>query len=84
MAYMAKAPHSVFVVDGAKIRHMRDRAGWSLSAFAKELDTDISHLSRIERGKGQPSARLRNRIAEVLAVSLDEIAQLRDPKTAAA
>ncbi|GGM52853.1 hypothetical protein GCM10007977_063040 [Dactylosporangium sucinum] len=56
---------------------MRDRAGLSLTAFARDLETDVSHLSRIERGTGQPGVALRNRIAARLGVSLDEITQPR-------
>lgn len=74
---MANRPRSVLLVDGPKIRDLRDRAGLSLSAFARDLDTDTSHLSRIERKLGQPSVALRNRIAARLGVSLDEIAQPR-------
>lgn len=74
---MPKGPHSPYVVDGMKIRILRDRAGWSLSRFAQAVDTDISHLSKVERGLHQPSASLRNRIAEALGISIDEIAELR-------
>jgi transcriptional regulator with XRE-family HTH domain len=83
MAVMAK-PRSVYVVDGPKIRRMRDRAGFSLSQFAHALGTDISHLSRIERGRGQPGVDLRNRMATVLGVTVEEIAALREPVGASA
>lgn len=76
---MAKAHHSIYVVDGPKIRQLRDRAGWSLNRFAKALGTDTTHMSRIERGKGQPSPELRNRIANLLRVEIEEIATLREP-----
>jgi transcriptional regulator with XRE-family HTH domain len=74
---VANRPRSVLEVDGHKIRELRDRAGLTLTAFARELETDTSHLSRIERKLGQPSIALRARIAARLGVSLDEIARPR-------
>lgn len=70
-------PQSQFVTDGPKIRIMRDRAGYTLSRFARELGTDVSYLSRIERGLQQPGIELRNRIADKLGVTVDDIARLR-------
>jgi transcriptional regulator with XRE-family HTH domain len=77
MAYMANRPRSVLQVDGDKIRELRDRAGLTLTAFARDVGTDVSHLSRIERGAGGPSNALRNRIAARLGVSIDDIAKPR-------
>ncbi len=75
MANMATTSASLIPVDGPKIRIMRDRAGFSLRQFAREVRADPTHLSRIERGTGSPSPSLRNRIAERLGVTVDDIAK---------
>ncbi len=81
MAYMqaptrGPRPQSQFVTNGPAIRILRDRAGYTLSAFADILGTDRSYLSRIERGLQQPGIALRNRIAKELGVTVDDIATL--------
>jgi transcriptional regulator with XRE-family HTH domain len=68
---------SPLVVDGPKVRLIRDRAGLTLRQFARDVITDATHLSRVERGLAQPSASLRNRIAARLGVSIDDIARPR-------
>lgn len=64
---------SQFVTDGPRVRIMRDRAGFTLRRFARELSVDPTYLSRVERGIQQPGIELRNRIAATLGVDLDEI-----------
>ena len=74
---------SVLKIDGPKVRELRDRRGLTLKDFAAQLDTDKTHLSRIERNLSQPSIRLRTRILERLGVQLDDIlAKVDTPKAA--
>jgi transcriptional regulator with XRE-family HTH domain len=60
-------------VDGPRIRELREDAGVTLSRFARSINTNPTHLSRIERGLGQPGVELRVAIAAKLGVGLDEI-----------
>lgn len=77
-------PQSTYVTNGESIRILRDRAGYSLRGFAHKVGTDPSHLSRIERGAGQPSNSLRRRIAEHLGVDPSDISDLPPPPARAA
>jgi transcriptional regulator with XRE-family HTH domain len=70
-------------VDGAKVRKLREDAGITLSRFARDLGTDPTHLSRIERDLGQPGLALRKQIAEKLGVAIDELLKQRDLPIAA-
>jgi transcriptional regulator with XRE-family HTH domain len=73
-------PQSVLKVDGSKVRELRDRAGLTQKEFAAALSTDPAHLSRIERGLGQPSIKLRSRILARLGVAVDAILQTTEPE----
>jgi len=46
-----------------------------LAGFAEELGVTSSHLSRIMRGKGNPSLQLAIRLANKLGMSIDELAR---------
>lgn len=70
---MNRGQQSRHKVDGPRIRDIRDRAGITLSRLARDLGTDPTHLSRIERGLGQPGIALRNRIAVALGVTVEAI-----------
>lgn len=56
------------------LRGMRETAGLTLRGLAARVGlVDISHLSRIERGKGVPSPELVGRLADALEVDPDRV-----------
>lgn len=65
--------HLPVLTDGPAIRAIREQAGYGLREFATRIGSEASHLSRIERGRIQPHAKLRNRIAIGLGVTVGEI-----------
>jgi uncharacterized protein len=73
-------PRSAFVVDGPKIRQIRDRAGLTQTQFAKDVDTTPANLCRIEAGAQQPSLQLRERILARLGIALDDVVTPRSPR----
>jgi transcriptional regulator with XRE-family HTH domain len=50
------------------LRALRERSGYTISAFASEAGIDRSHLSNIEAGRRQASPSAITRMAEVLKV----------------
>lgn len=65
-------------VDGARLRSLRQRGGWSLAELAAAADTNPNSLSRIERNVQCPGAPLLRRLAEVLDVETSYLAPLPD------
>jgi len=71
---MAIVSQSQYATEGAAVRDLRDRAGYSLRGLARELGVSAPHLSRIERGLRQPGNALRKRIELKFGVPLERIA----------
>jgi transcriptional regulator with XRE-family HTH domain len=54
-----------------KVVHLRKKKQWSQQDLCDQVGVNITHLSRLENGKSQPSAVLLRKIAQALAVSMD-------------
>lgn len=66
---------------GRTIRRKREACGYGLTAFARRVKISASHLSRIERGKANPSPDVLKRIALALQQQTriaDAIAEITD------
>ena len=66
---------------GRTIRRKREASGYGLTAFARRVEISPSHLSRIERGKANPSPDVLKRIAVALQRAQrdrDAIAEIAD------
>lgn len=63
--------------NGATIRALRQKDGYTTEAFAEQVGVSYSHYRNIESGRRMTSPELLNRIAQALAVPLAAI--LRDP-----
>jgi transcriptional regulator with XRE-family HTH domain len=61
---------------GAAIRKLREDCGLSIEALAHEADLHTLSISRIERGKQNPSWMALSRIADVLKVEMLDLVRL--------
>lgn len=61
---------------GAAIRKLREDRGLSIEALAHESDLHTLSISRIERGRQNPSWMALSRIADVLKVELLDLVRL--------
>jgi len=57
------------------IREARMRAGIGVGKCSRLADVDVRSLIRYEQGRAQPGIRNAARIAEVLGVRVDEVAE---------
>lgn len=61
---------------GSRIRELREEKDYSLREFAKKLgNVSAAHISDIELGRRYPSEALLQKIASLLAVSIEELQQ---------
>lgn len=69
---------------GRRLRDVREAAGLKQVQLARVLDVDPKHLSRLERGKVNPSFEIIFRIARTLRISPSVLFELEhseaDPK----
>lgn len=56
---------SITRIDGAKVREIRERAGYGLRQMAREVGVGASYLSDMELGKREMSEDVARRILEV-------------------
>lgn len=54
-----------------KAAKLRKERGWSQTELGQRVGVHISHLSRLENGKSQPSVELPGKIAHAFGVSMD-------------
>jgi transcriptional regulator with XRE-family HTH domain len=66
---------------GTAIRSLREGRGLSIEALAHESSLHTTSLSRIERGKQNPSWMVLSRIADVLDVELLDLVRLAGEQT---
>jgi len=66
---------------GKRLRQVRESVGLKQVQLARALDVDPKHLSRLERGKVNPSFEIIIRMARVLKVSPSLFFELEDSKT---
>jgi transcriptional regulator with XRE-family HTH domain len=59
--------------NGAAIRALRQKDGWSINRLADEADVALSALSYYEREIKEPSLRVLNKIAQALGVPVAAI-----------
>ncbi len=55
---------------GKALRHLRRMSGMTLEAVAQEAGTSVAYLSKVERGKHQPTAGYVGLVTGVLAQKL--------------
>lgn len=65
---------------GQRLRTIRESAGFKQVQLARLLDVDSKHLSRLERGKVNPSFEMIFRIARTLKVSPSLLFEFDDPE----
>jgi transcriptional regulator with XRE-family HTH domain len=53
------------------LKRLRKNQGWSQAQLAKQIGSHLSHISRIETGKYNPSLDVVQRLATVFEVSID-------------
>ena len=61
------------MINGTKIRDLRDEIKISQEDFAVDVGVTQVHLSHLERGMKQPSVEVFKRIADRLHVTMDEL-----------
>lgn len=54
-----------------KLRTLRKNSGWSQGQLGQKINTDPQCISKYERGKSSPPAKVMIKIADVFGVSLD-------------
>jgi transcriptional regulator with XRE-family HTH domain len=59
---------------GRRIRAFRKLKGFTQESFAKELGISVSVLGEIERGNRVPTADILDKVANVLHISVQELA----------
>lgn len=66
-------------VFGKRLRHLRERKGWSLGRLATQLGCSKVYLSDVELGRRRPLGDERIQfVADELQLSVSETADLRD------
>jgi len=65
---------------GQRLRKIRESAGFKQVQLARLLDVDSKHLSRLERGKVNPSFEIIFRIARTLKASPSLLFEFDDPE----
>ena len=58
---------------GENIVRLRQLKGWTQEDLAHYADLMVSSISKIERGKSNPTLRTLDRIADALVVETDEL-----------
>ncbi|WP_368233485.1 helix-turn-helix domain-containing protein [Anaerotruncus rubiinfantis] len=58
---------------GENIVRLRQLKGWTQEDLAHYADLTVSSISKIERGKSNPTLRTLDRIADALGVETDEL-----------
>lgn len=61
------------MIDGKKIRMLREKAGLIQVELGKKVFVSQSMIDYVERGVKKPSAELLKRIADCLSVTVDEL-----------
>ena len=59
---------------GRRIRAFRKLKGYTQEGLAKKLHVSVSLLGEMERGNRMPSEQFLNEVADVLEISLEELA----------
>ena len=70
---MAKQESSIQEQFGNRVRHLRDKVGWSQERLADECGLHRTYIGGIERGERNPSLKNIHAIAKALGVSLKDL-----------
>jgi transcriptional regulator with XRE-family HTH domain len=65
---------------GDNVKRIRKERGWSQAELADKIGAHLNHVSKIENSKYMPSFDTVQKLAEVLQVSLDYLANSKDGK----
>lgn len=60
-------------INGASLRAIRERSGWTTSGLARAAGVGHSHIANVEAGRRQLSPDIARRIADILGVPLAAI-----------
>jgi transcriptional regulator with XRE-family HTH domain len=55
------------------IKHSRKKKGWSQAELAEKIGSHLSHVTRMETGKYNPSVDVLVKLADALEVSVDQL-----------
>lgn len=58
---------------GVRVRRLRDAKGQTQNELAANAGVSLKHLGEIERGRGNPSLKSLQGLAEALGISLSEL-----------
>ena len=73
----------MIIVDGAKIKDLRLKAGLSLEELGKLLSVSAPMINHIESNNKQPSVKLLKMIADYFELTMDEFIIKVDPYSTA-
>ena len=65
---------TIFVIDGTKVRQIRDRQGLTARQLAKRVGISEAYMGRLEKNERQPSPAVRKALTDALCVPLEDIA----------
>lgn len=54
-----------------KLVYLRKQKNWSQQELSDQVGVQVTHISRLENGKSQPSVELLRKIAQAFAVTMD-------------
>ena len=54
-----------------KLVYLRKQKKWSQQELSDQVGVQITHISRLENGKSQPSVELLRKIAQAFGVTMD-------------
>jgi transcriptional regulator with XRE-family HTH domain len=66
------------MIDGARLRHLRENNGYSRKELAKIIDAGEAQVARYERGQSDITSDVLARIAKLFGVSADYLLGLTD------
>jgi ribosome-binding protein aMBF1 (putative translation factor) len=77
----ASLADALYPDDGATLKTMRLKAGFTQIQFAAALETSQPHVARIESGRQEPNLSTLRKLTRVLGVSLDDLISAIDRQT---
>lgn len=66
------------MIDGDRLRNLREQFGYSREEIAKLLDIGVAQIWRYESGKNDPSSEVVGKYAKLFSVSSDYLLGLTD------
>src|ERR1700704_5939532 len=84
LAMLARTPDLLDVMVGARIRILRNHRGMSQGELAGKIGVTFQQVQKYEKGTNRVGASRLSRIASVLGVSVGELFETSENKTASA